>query len=112
MVQTKPKKQLNVDALFAETTERTMAEANKRLDARISRTTYQGDSPSVLEDMGWVFAETTERTMAEVNKRLDARISRTTYGGYSSRGSEDTGRAFDTSHDGSSDGPSEAKPED
>lgn len=57
MEQTESTKQFKIDAdaLFATTTERMMAWANERLDARISRTTYSGDSPPSLQDVGKVF---------------------------------------------------------
>ncbi len=57
MEHTKSIKKFNedADALFATTTERMMAWANQRLDARISRSTNEGGSPRVLDDMSWVF---------------------------------------------------------
>lgn len=39
----------DADALFAPIMDRAMASANQRLDARISRTTYSGDSPPRLQ---------------------------------------------------------------
>lgn len=44
----------DADALFAPIMDRAMASANQRLDARISRTTYSGDSPPRLQAVGKV----------------------------------------------------------
>lgn|GEM_PF-2973047 len=57
MEQMKDRRQFKIDtdALFAETTQKAMAWANKRLDARISRTTYGDRSPRSLRDVQRVF---------------------------------------------------------